>query len=148
MPGAELQGGLDWFSSLLAHLRPFNAVIDAIAYQMRQGITNRFQDGFIKLHLLALDDQRDLLPQFLRKIAHHTLKLMEDMAQGLQARRHNGFLEFRGHEIDALAGGLDGWRIARRDGAETDRGIQAAQGPQRWRPDGPAGVPGRDPGDQ
>src|SRR2546429_8539292 len=43
MPGAELQGGLDWFSNLLAHLRPFNAVIDAIAYQMRQAITNRFQ---------------------------------------------------------------------------------------------------------
>jgi hypothetical protein len=86
MPGAELQGGVGHFPSLLAHLRPFNAMIDAIAHQMRQGITNCFQDGFIKLHLLALDDQRDLLPQFLRQITHQALKLVEDIAKGLQAR--------------------------------------------------------------
>jgi hypothetical protein len=42
MPGAELQGSVARFPSLLAHLRPFNAMIDAIAHQMRQGITNRF----------------------------------------------------------------------------------------------------------
>src|SRR5262249_592355 len=110
--------GLGWLPSLLAHLRPFNAMIDAVAHQMRQGIPNRFQDGFIKLHLVALDEQRDLLPQFLRKITHHALKLMEDIAQRLQARRRNGFLQFRGHEIDTLGRGLDGWRIARRDGAQ------------------------------
>ena len=49
MSGAELQGALCRFPSLLAHLRLFNAMIDAIAYQMGQGITNRFKDGFIKL---------------------------------------------------------------------------------------------------
>ena len=43
---------------------------------------------------------------------------MEDIAQGLQTRRHNGFLEFRGNEIDALRGDFDGGRIARCDGSE------------------------------
>jgi len=118
MPGAERQGSLHRFASLLARRWSFNPMIDPIADQMHQWITNRFNDGFIQFHLLTLDHQRDLLAQFLGQITHHTLKLMEHIAKRLHTRRHNGFLEFRGNEIDPLRGDFDGWRIARCDGSQ------------------------------
>ena len=55
-------------------LGTFNAMIERIAYQVQQWFKQTIDDGFIRLSRFAVGDQRNLLVEPLRHVAHEPWK--------------------------------------------------------------------------
>ena len=86
-----------------AYIRLFNAVIHRIADQMGQWVSDSFDDGLIQFNVFAFQGQFDLFAQVLRQIADYPGEFIEDIANGLHAGQHDGFLQFGSDQVDPLA---------------------------------------------
>jgi len=82
--------------------RHFNAVIRRIAHHMSQRILDQFQNLPVKLGFGPQHLQVDLLAEFNGKIAYDAGKLRPRVADGLHARLHHAFLQFRRYMVEAL----------------------------------------------
>ena len=76
--------------------RAFNAVVGAIAHQMRERILDQFQHLAVELGLGAAHLQVDVLVEFGAQIAHDARKLLPRIADRLHARLHHAFLQLGG----------------------------------------------------
>ncbi len=63
-----------------------DAVVHGIAQQVHERVADLFDDGLVQFGLRAIDDQVDVLAQFLADIAHHTAEAIEGVADGDHAQ--------------------------------------------------------------
>ncbi|MCY1415636.1 hypothetical protein D9M71_311270 [compost metagenome] len=100
--GARLAGSL-------ALLGRFDAVIEAIAYQVGQRIDDPLDQTLVQLSGLALGDQLDILAQLGGQVAHLTREAAEHVVHLHHADRHHRFLQVarialeQAHAVDQLA---------------------------------------------
>lgn len=87
-----------------AYLWRLNAVIDAVAHEMRQRILDGFDDGLVEFGLLALHRDAHLFATAQRHVAHRPGKLAPNVADGLHAGFHDAFLQLGREQIQPLAG--------------------------------------------
>ena len=83
----------------LTRIRALNAVVEGVAQKMHDRITDLVDNGTVKLRLLALDGEVDLLTQFLRYVAHHAREAVEHGTDGNHANLHNDVLQITRHTI-------------------------------------------------
>jgi len=88
-----------WFAGLDTVLRRFNAVIDGIAHQMHQWISQRLHQVFVQVGLFTLHFQADFFFQTARQIPHHTRKTAKDLFDRLHAGLHHRRLQVGRHHI-------------------------------------------------
>jgi hypothetical protein len=86
-----------------ATLGLFDAVIDGIAYNVRQRILNRFDDRLVELGFFSFHLDAYLLAAHRGHVAHGARELAPDVADRLHARLHHAFLQFGGDQIEPLA---------------------------------------------
>ena len=76
--------------------RRLDAVIGAIAHQMRERVPDQLQHLPIELGLGAMHLKLDLLAEIGREIAHDSRQLLPSVADRLHARLHHAFLQLGG----------------------------------------------------
>ena len=109
--GAETDAALRLLSRRQALRRRFNAVVDGVANQMRQRVADGFDQGLVQFGLAAFGFQMDFLAAGLRGVAHQAREAIPDIADRLQPRLHDGFLQFRGYQIELATGVQECWII-------------------------------------
>ena len=82
--------GLACSQSIFRHL---DAVIHAIAHQMRQRVGNLLYQALVQLGGLAQRDEVNLLAHLARQIAQHAREAAEYGRHGNHANRHHRFLQ-------------------------------------------------------
>src|SRR5690606_15414178 len=93
MRGAQAQRAGARLAGAHPRFRLLDAVIDRIADDMRQGIDELFDDAFVELGLLALENEVDLLAQHRREIAHEPRKTAEYEVDRDHADAEHRFLQ-------------------------------------------------------
>jgi hypothetical protein len=78
--------------------RGFDAMVDRVAHQVHERITDFVGDGLVELRFLAAHFQMDLFVEFLRKVPHHARQLGEHLLDRQHAGLHNGQLQVGGHQ--------------------------------------------------
>ena len=90
-----------------ALLRCLDAVVNAVAHNVRQRIFDGFNDGLVELGVLAFHLEADFLATHLGQIAHHPRELCPHIADRLHARLHDTLLQLGGDTIEALCRSTD-----------------------------------------
>ena len=96
------------FASGAAFFRCFKTMIGRVADHMGERVFDRFKNLAVEFGVGPRHHQFDFLAQFLRQITHETRQFRPGIADGLHARLHDAFLQFRRHLIEALQGGGKG----------------------------------------
>ena len=102
--GAQEQAALGGFAGGHAPFGLFDAVIDGIANDVREGIFDGLDDGFVEFGFFAFHLDADLLAAHRGDVAHGAREFAPDVADRLHARFHHAFLQFGGDEVEPLAG--------------------------------------------
>ncbi len=82
--------------------RTFDAMIGAIANEMRERVLDQFQDLTIELGIGAAHFELDVLAELGAQIAHDARQLLPRIADRLHARLHHAFLKFGGDVRETL----------------------------------------------
>ena len=83
----------------LTGIGALNTVVEGVAQKMHDRIADLIDNGTVKLRLLTLDGEVDLLPQFLRYVAHHAWEAVEHGTDGNHANLHDDVLQIARHTI-------------------------------------------------
>ena len=103
---AGLMGGFDAdravarFTGSLAYLGCFDAVVDAVAHEMRERIGELFDHFLVELGLAAARNQVHLFAEPLRQVAHQPRHARKQHFQRQQAHAHDGILQLAGLAAD------------------------------------------------
>ena len=81
------------FASGDAFLRHFQTVIQRVANQMNQRVTDFLEDGLVKLGTLTVELQVDLLAERVAGIPHQAREATEGETDRQHADRHDAFLQ-------------------------------------------------------
>ena len=84
--------------------RPFQPMIPAIAYHMRERVLDQFQHLAVQFGIRAAHLKINFLAQFIGQIAHQPRQLRPGIANRLHARLHHAFLQFGSDVRQALQG--------------------------------------------
>ena len=88
----------------LTRIGALNAVVEGVAQKMHDRIADLVDNGTVKLCLLALDGEVDLLAQFLRYVAHHARETVEHGTDRNHANLHDDVLQIARHAIHLFEG--------------------------------------------
>src|SRR5690606_35859214 len=88
-------------------LGPLDAVVGAVADEMRQRISDNLDELAVQLGVGTLGDEIDALAEARRQLAHKARKVGIEAAHGLHARAHDRVLEVAGQRREMLKRGLD-----------------------------------------
>ena len=72
---------------------------------MRQRILDRLDDRLVEFRFFPFHLDAHFLPARHGHVAHRARKFAPDISDGLHARLHHAFLQFRGDQVQSLAGG-------------------------------------------
>ena len=100
--GAQNQAPGRILARFFAVFGQFDAMVDAVAYQVGERIFDGFDDGAVQVGFLAFHFDPDFLAAVEREIADGAGKFVPDVANGLHASAHDLFLQFAGNEVHAL----------------------------------------------
>ena len=90
------------FPLCLTRIGALNTVVEGVAQKVHDRIPDLIDNGAVKLCLLALDGEVDLLPQFLGHIAHHTRESVEHSTDRNHTDLHNNVLQVARHAVHLL----------------------------------------------
>ena len=100
--GVEVDAARLGFAGRTALFGPFEAVVGAVAHEMRQRVLDELEHLAVELGVLAVHLQVDLLAQFVAEIADEARQLRPGIADRLHARLHDAFLQFGRDVVEAL----------------------------------------------
>ena len=83
----------------LTGIGALNTVVEGVAQKMHDRIADLIDNGTVKFRLLTLDGEVDLLPQFLRYVAHHAREAVEHGTDRNHANLHDDVLQITRHTI-------------------------------------------------
>ena len=118
--GVEAELALGRLADRDALLGRLDAVVEGVADEVAQRVADLLEDGPVELGLLALDDQRDLLAQLRRHVAHDAREAVEDALDRQHAQAGDLVLELAGDPAELLGAllGLAGDGVVAEDVVE------------------------------
>ena len=106
MKGTERQPPSGRLTSRKAGVCRFNAVINGIADQMGERVSDLFDEGAIEFGICAIKLQLNLFAAGVRQIPDNSGEFTEELVDWSHAGLHGCLLQFSSHSVDAIDGRL------------------------------------------
>ena len=90
--GVQFHGSTGWLSRGLALLGRLDAMVNGIAYQVRQRLSQSIQDAFVEIRIFSDDFQLHIASAMLCDVAHKTREAPEELLDRHHADLHHGAL--------------------------------------------------------
>ena len=94
--GVELQRAGARFAARFAHVRRFDAVIDAVAHEVHERFADFVDDRLVEVGVAAVDLELHFFIARFREVAHHPREPVEHVADRHHADFHDRFLDLVG----------------------------------------------------